>query len=82
MLPYYWIFEFIGPLFETMGYFVVPLSWWLGIISWKFTLLFFLLVVMVGLILSLGGNYAGKLRHAKIPQNEPDSDAGHLCIVG
>jgi cellulose synthase/poly-beta-1,6-N-acetylglucosamine synthase-like glycosyltransferase len=54
MLPYYWIFEFIGPIFETMGYFTIPLSWWLGIISWKFALLFFLLVVMVGLILSLG----------------------------
>lgn len=54
MLPYYWIFEFIGPIFETMGYFVIPLSWWLGIISWKFALLFFLLVVMVGMILSLG----------------------------
>jgi cellulose synthase/poly-beta-1,6-N-acetylglucosamine synthase-like glycosyltransferase len=53
-LPYYWIFEFIGPVFETLGYVVVPLSFWLGIVNWKFMLLYFLLVVVVGLILSLG----------------------------
>ena len=68
MLPYYWIFEFIGPLFETMGYFVVPLSWWLGIISWKFTLLFFLLVVMVGLILSLGAIMQESYAMRKFPK--------------
>jgi len=68
MLPYYWVFEFIGPLFETLGYFVVPLSWWLGIISWKFTLLFFLLVVMVGLILSLGAIMQESYAMRKFPK--------------
>ena len=68
MLPYYWIFEFIGPLFETLGYFVVPLSWWLGVISWKFTLLFFLLVVMVGLILSLGAIMQESYAMRKFPK--------------
>jgi cellulose synthase/poly-beta-1,6-N-acetylglucosamine synthase-like glycosyltransferase len=68
MLPYYWIFEFIGPIFETMGYFVIPLSWWLGIISWKFTLLFFLLVVMVGLILSLGAILQESYAMRKFPK--------------
>lgn len=68
MLPYYWIFEFIGPLFETLGYFVIPLSWWLGIISWQFTLLFFLLVVMVGLILSLGAILQESFAMRKFPK--------------
>lgn len=68
MLPYYWIFEFIGPIFETMGYFVIPLSWWLGIISWKFTLLFFMLVVMVGLILSLGAIMQESYAMRKFPK--------------
>ena len=68
MLPYYWIFEFIGPLFETLGYFVVPLSWWLGVISWKFALLFFLLVVMVGLILSLGAIMQESYAMRKFPK--------------
>lgn len=68
MLPYYWIFEFIGPIFETMGYFVIPLSWALGIISWKFTLLFFMLVVMVGLILSLGAIMQESYAMRKFPK--------------
>ena len=68
MLPYYWIFEFIGPIFETMGYFVIPLSWWLGIISWQFTLLFFILVVMVGLILSLGAIMQESYAMRKFPK--------------
>jgi cellulose synthase/poly-beta-1,6-N-acetylglucosamine synthase-like glycosyltransferase len=68
MLPYYWVFEFIGPIFETLGYLTIPLSWWLGIISWKFTLLFFLLVVMVGLILSLGAIMEESYAMRKYPQ--------------
>ena len=68
MLPYYWIFEFIGPIFETLGYFVIPLSWWLGIISWKFTLLFFMLVVMIGLILSLGAIMQESYAMRKFPK--------------
>ncbi|HPS81944.1 MAG TPA: glycosyltransferase family 2 protein, partial [Candidatus Limiplasma sp.] len=68
MLPYYWIFEFIGPVFETLGYFVVPLSWWLGVISWQFALLFFLLVVLVGLILSLGAILQESFAMRKFPK--------------
>ena len=68
MLPYYWIFEFIGPVFETIGYLVVPLSWWLGIISWRFMALFFLLVTMLGLILSLGAIMQESFAMRKYPK--------------
>lgn len=68
MLPYYWIFEFIGPIFETLGYITIPLSWWLGIISWQFTALFFLLVVMIGLILSLGAIMQESYAMRKFPK--------------
>ncbi len=68
MLPYYWIFEFIGPIFETLGYFVIPFSWWLGIIGWRFTLLFFLLVVLIGLILSLGAIMQESYAMRKFPK--------------
>ncbi len=67
-LPYYWIFEFIGPIFETLGYFVIPLSWWLGIIGWQFVVLFFLLVVMIGLILSLGAIMQESFAMRKFPK--------------
>ena len=68
MLPYYWIFEFIGPVFETLGYVVIPLSWWLGIIGWPFMALFFLLVVMIGLILSLGAIMQESYAMRKFPK--------------
>ncbi len=68
MLPYYWIFEFIGPVYETLGYFVIPLSWWLGIIGWRFVALFFLLVVMIGLILSLGALMQESYAMRKFPK--------------
>ena len=68
MLPYYWIFEFIGPMFETLGYIVIPLSWFLGIIGWPFMALFFLLVVMIGLILSLGAIMQESFAMRKFPK--------------
>ena len=68
MLPYYWIFEFIGPIFETLGYLVIPLSWWLGIVNWTFMVLFFLLVVVIGLILSLGAIMQESFAMRKFPK--------------
>lgn len=68
MLPYYWIFEFIGPVFETLGYVVIPLSWWLGIVNWTFMALFFLLVVVIGLILSLGAIMQESFAMRKFPK--------------
>ncbi len=53
-IPYYWVFEFIGPIFETCGYIVVPISWLLGIVNLQFLLIYFLFVVVFGMVLSLG----------------------------
>jgi len=46
----------------------IPVSWWVGIISWKFTMLFFLLVVMVGLILSLSAIMEESYAMRKFPK--------------
>ena len=53
-LPYFWIFELIGPVFEVMGYFSVPISFLLGIVNLHFMLSFFLVAVLYGTILSVG----------------------------
>lgn len=53
-LPYFWIFELIGPVFEVMGYFSVPISFLLGIVDLHFMLSFFLVAVLYGTILSVG----------------------------
>lgn len=53
-VPYYWIFEFLGPIFETCGYIIVPLSLLIGVINLQFFLVYFILVVVIGMILSTG----------------------------
>jgi cellulose synthase/poly-beta-1,6-N-acetylglucosamine synthase-like glycosyltransferase len=53
-LPYFWIFEFFGPVFEALGYLFVPISWILGIVNVRFMLSFFLVAVLYGTMLSVG----------------------------
>ncbi len=53
-LPYFWIFELIGPIFEVIGYVSVPLSFILGIVDLKFMISFFLVAILYGIILSTG----------------------------
>ena len=53
-LPYFWIFELVGPVFEVMGYISVPISFLLGIVNLHFMLSFFLVAVLYGTILSVG----------------------------
>lgn len=53
-LPYYWVFELFGPVFETLGYIFVPISWLLGIVNLRFMISFYLLAVLYGTMLSVG----------------------------
>jgi cellulose synthase/poly-beta-1,6-N-acetylglucosamine synthase-like glycosyltransferase len=53
-MPYYWLFEFLGPVIETIGYFFVPISWALGIVNLHFMLSFLLLSILYGTFLSVG----------------------------
>ena len=53
-LPYFWIFELIGPVFEVLGYISVPISFILGVVDLHFMLSFFLVAVLYGIILSVG----------------------------
>ena len=53
-LPYFWIFELFGPVFETAGYVFVPISWALGIVNVHFMVSFFIVAMLYGTILSVG----------------------------
>lgn len=53
-LPYYWIFELIGPVVETFGFLFVPVSFLLGVVNVWFMVSFFLVAVLYGTILSVG----------------------------
>jgi cellulose synthase/poly-beta-1,6-N-acetylglucosamine synthase-like glycosyltransferase len=52
-LPYYLIFEMLGPLIEITGYIVFVACVFLGLVNYPFALLFFLLAVVLGTLLSL-----------------------------
>lgn len=53
-LPYNWIFELLGAVVEVLGYFIIPFSLVLGELNMFFFILYLLLAVLLGIILSLG----------------------------
>lgn len=54
-VPYSWIFELLGALIEVLGYFIIPLSLAMGELSPYFFILYLLLAMSLGVIISLGG---------------------------
>lgn len=53
-VPYNWIFELFGAVIETIGYFLIPFSLIMGELNMFFFVMYFLLAVMLGIILSEG----------------------------
>ncbi|MBI5346117.1 MAG: glycosyltransferase family 2 protein [Chlamydiae bacterium] len=51
-VPYFVIIESLSPIVEIFGYFIVAISWSLGIINWYFALWYFLLAFGFPLVLS------------------------------
>ncbi|MDI6844904.1 MAG: glycosyltransferase [Candidatus Saccharicenans sp.] len=52
-LPFYFIYEMLGPVIEVTGYAFLVASALLGILNYPFALLFFLLAIFMGVIVSL-----------------------------
>lgn len=52
-LPYWFLFEFLGPLVEFLGYLVFILFLILGIINWPFFLVLSALVISTGFLFSI-----------------------------
>ncbi|MBO2944592.1 glycosyltransferase family 2 protein [Paenibacillus sp. F411] len=53
-LPYYWIFELIGPVIEFLGYIFIPLAYLFGLLEFSSFLMFFMIAFLLGTTLSLG----------------------------
>jgi hypothetical protein len=51
-VPYFWIFEGLGPAVEATGYVLLPLSFFLGSLFPVFALLFVVLAILYGMLLS------------------------------
>lgn len=52
-MPHFLFFEMLGPVVEVTGYFVVVISYILGWLNIKFVVLFLLLAIVFGVLLSL-----------------------------
>jgi cellulose synthase/poly-beta-1,6-N-acetylglucosamine synthase-like glycosyltransferase len=51
-LPFFVVFEWLGPLVEVAGYIFIPFAYFLGLLSLSSMLIFFLLSVSLGLLCS------------------------------
>ena len=67
VLPYFLIFETMGPFIETLGYVSVPLAWALGLLNTKFFLLFFVLAVAFGVFLSVAAILLEEISYRRYP---------------
>ncbi len=67
VLPYFLIFETMGPFIETLGYVSVPLAWALGLLNAKFFLLFFVLAVAFGVFLSVAAILLEEISYRRYP---------------
>jgi len=52
-MPFYFLFEAIGPVIELFGYFLIPIMWFMHRFDLKFALLFFAVAVLYNIMLSL-----------------------------
>lgn len=52
-IPYWFFFEFLGPLIEFFGYIVFIVFFFLGIINWTFFFALFALVISSGILYSI-----------------------------
>jgi glycosyltransferase involved in cell wall biosynthesis len=53
-IPWYVMFELLAPVFEVLGYVVIPLSWIFGILSGQHVVLFIFISFFFGALLSTG----------------------------
>lgn len=53
-IPYYWLFELIGPVVEFLGYIFIPLAYLFGLLEFNSFLIFFLIAFLLGSTLSMG----------------------------
>jgi len=53
-MPYFFLFELIAPIIEVLGFVFVPMSYFLGILSFKFFLTYLFVAIVFGVILSVG----------------------------
>jgi cellulose synthase/poly-beta-1,6-N-acetylglucosamine synthase-like glycosyltransferase len=53
-LPHFFIFEMLSPVIELLGYILIPVAWYFGLLSLDALLLFFTATFVFGMVTSIG----------------------------
>lgn len=64
---YFWIFEMLGPVIETLGYIFIPLSYVFGLLNIQYFILFLVSSILYGVILSIGAILLEEYTFSKYP---------------
>src|SRR5215204_467856 len=67
-MPYFFVFEFLGPVIELVGYIAFVAGVALGVINGPFALAFFLAAVGLGVLLSTAAVFLEELRLERYPR--------------
>ena len=78
-MPYYLIFEALGPILELSGFVVTILALALGLLDWRFAQLVFLAAIVYGAVISVGSVLLEELSFRRYPRV---SDLLTLALVG
>jgi cellulose synthase/poly-beta-1,6-N-acetylglucosamine synthase-like glycosyltransferase len=68
VVPYYVVFEILGPVIEVLGYLFVFISYFIGILSLDFLLLFLTLAIFYGVFLSTASIFLEELTFRRYPK--------------
>jgi cellulose synthase/poly-beta-1,6-N-acetylglucosamine synthase-like glycosyltransferase len=66
-LPYFLLFEMLGPFVEVLGYLSVILAYFLGILNMEFFLLFLLVAIFYGVFLSIAAVLLEEISFRRYP---------------
>ncbi len=66
-LPYFLLFETLGPFIEILGYVMIALSWVLGVLNVDFFILFMILAIFFGVFLSVAAVLLEEISFRRYP---------------
>ncbi len=67
-MPFFFLFEMLGPFVELTGYVVFAISWYFHIINIQFAVLFLIVAIVLGVVLSLSALVVEELSFRKYPK--------------
>ncbi len=67
-MPYYFLFELLGPVIETLGYIFVIFSYFYGVVNIQVLLIFFVVAVVYGMLFSVGAVLLEEISFHRYPR--------------